>query len=995
MRVVLLGAAMIWAGVGMSCGEKELDRFDATAFREPSVDFRPWVRWWWPGGEVQAEEVKREVGILASAFFGGAEIQAMDAALPKDVPGEVLEMRLSVHTPRFYQVLAVALEEARRLGLKIDLTFGSGWPPGGMHVGPNEAQKTLLYAEKVVEGPGKVTVDLAGPDKPLYYLFAEASELLGTKLSEWMPEHARLEAVLAAKVVGGERSLDPLNLTDQVMLEVGSVQVLTERVGADRRLVWDVPEGKWVIVGVFSQPDGMKPLFNAEPEQGFVVDHFDAEKVRRLIEKLIGGAAGLDAYFGNPLRALFVDSLELKVERFWASDFFEEFKKRRGYDVVPLLPVVFVPGADNNLFDGLGVRAAAPFRFDDRDEKVQYDWQRTASELFLERFVEVVRDWAEAHGMGLRMQAYGANIDVIGASGRTTIPEAEQLYAGGADMFLKLVASGAHLYGRSLISAEALVWMLRDHAVSPAVMVAALNKLFAAGVNHVVYHGFPYRRMEGAGEPGWHPFSSPWGGTTTYSENISETNPFWQDIIQINRYVARCQQILRAGRPEADVLIYYPFLGFPAALMRVKDWGEPLFLGKPEAGGEAILPAEMEILDTFFGPPDEDGPVGWLRRLKAKVEALEAEGWAWDFVNEESLRVARVEHGNVVIRGQIYKAIVLFDTEAISDELAEHLRGLARDGVAIVISGDLPSRDVGNFGVGGGDEAVRGAMAELVGAGRVAWEPGGEKPWSEILREKGIEPTVWFGGELSGVKHVLRRLEKGGLVLFLVNSGREETEAAVEVAGGCVKPVALDPWTGEARPIFAKEDGALLVRLPAYGVGIVLCGVEVDGVLAAGGATQIERRVLVEEWVLWVVSDDVPGGQFFGLGLGDWSEIEELKYSGGPGVYRGRAFVEGFEQRRVVLDLGWVEGAAEVRVNGVLAGRVFVPPFRVDITGLVRPGENEFEVVLWPPKRNRYVGLALAGKPEYAQFGGGKRVLATAGLLGPVEVRVERIGDGE
>jgi hypothetical protein len=60
--------------------------------------------------------------------------------------------------------------------------------------------------------------------------------------------------------------------------------------------------------------------------------------------------------------------------------------------------------------------------------------------------------------------------------------------------------------------------------------------------------------------------------------------------------------------------------------------------------------------------------------------------------------------------------------------------------------------------------------------------------------------------------------------------------------------------------------------------------------------------------------------------------------------------------RRVYLDLGRVEVIAAVRVNGKDLGKLWKPPFRIDVTDAVRAGANMLEVQvtnLWP---NRLIG---------------------------------------
>ena len=54
-------------------------------FATPPVERRPIARWWWPGGDVVDDEIRREVDLLAGAGFGGIEIQALRMGLPVDL----------------------------------------------------------------------------------------------------------------------------------------------------------------------------------------------------------------------------------------------------------------------------------------------------------------------------------------------------------------------------------------------------------------------------------------------------------------------------------------------------------------------------------------------------------------------------------------------------------------------------------------------------------------------------------------------------------------------------------------------------------------------------------------------------------------------------------------------------------------------------------------------------------------------------------------------
>ena len=72
-------------------------------FADPPKAMRPMMRWWWPGGDVTADELRREVRVLDDAGFGGAEIQAFRIGLKTDVPADVAARVNDYPTPSFYR----------------------------------------------------------------------------------------------------------------------------------------------------------------------------------------------------------------------------------------------------------------------------------------------------------------------------------------------------------------------------------------------------------------------------------------------------------------------------------------------------------------------------------------------------------------------------------------------------------------------------------------------------------------------------------------------------------------------------------------------------------------------------------------------------------------------------------------------------------------------------------------------------------------------------
>jgi hypothetical protein len=122
-------------------------------FQRPPRQARPWVRWWWPGGVVDDNELRREIRLLNAAGFGGAEIQAFNPAIPDLTVQERARLNDYANTA-YFEHLKVCTDEAQAQGLQIDTTFGSAWPSGGgFAITPELALIELTPAITSVQAP--------------------------------------------------------------------------------------------------------------------------------------------------------------------------------------------------------------------------------------------------------------------------------------------------------------------------------------------------------------------------------------------------------------------------------------------------------------------------------------------------------------------------------------------------------------------------------------------------------------------------------------------------------------------------------------------------------------------------------------------------------------------------------------------------------------------------------------------------------------------------
>src|ERR1700733_15026320 len=97
-------------------------------FQNPSSDSRPMVRWWWFGTAVEKPEILRELQQMKADGIGGAELAFVYPQVLDD-PSKGLINETFVG-PEMLDNVRYAQSEARKLGLRIDVTLGSGWPYG-------------------------------------------------------------------------------------------------------------------------------------------------------------------------------------------------------------------------------------------------------------------------------------------------------------------------------------------------------------------------------------------------------------------------------------------------------------------------------------------------------------------------------------------------------------------------------------------------------------------------------------------------------------------------------------------------------------------------------------------------------------------------------------------------------------------------------------------------------------------------------------------------
>jgi hypothetical protein len=748
------------------------------SWQAPPHGMRPLARWWWPGGAVDEQVLRDQLGRIESAGFGAVEVQPLLLGLGAADLAEDPRLR-TVGEPSFTKSIASAASHASELGVAFDLTLGSGWP-GGLPTAKQNAERQLLMSGVDVEGPVRFAGPLPAPPDQSY---RRAVEWVLDVLGPPDPE-VRLVAVLAARL-GAERAGVPT---------LAEVRVITESALAGR-LDWAVPAGRWRILAFYENATEhfvMGGAFPGEEADARVVDHLS----RRGADALLEGYASpiLDSLAPGQVREVFVDSFELMGELPFTSELLEAFEARAGYSLLPHLPLLFRRGGESKYAEMMDVfgRGGGPIYLAAQPglaARVREDYETVRAALFEERFVERFRHWARRRGVALRLQAHGGYGDYLDIYARADVPESEALFGGGRFDFLKLASSAAHVAGHRWASSESFITLrLFGTHLSDEEMRLLAGRAFSAGINRLAYHGVPYPYTRADGVP-WYPFSGGFGrilaGPLPMSSRFDDEQ--LAALPAFNRFVARMTLAMSRGRPRADV-----------AWLRA----DPIY---PDS-------ASLQV-----------------RRIQARdgesstTKALRARGLVYDRVSRRMLTGARVMGEGVQIGAARYGAILLDPMKVAEPELLEAIASVAEAGLPVLLLGPLPERAPGLRDARARDQRVQLAVERIEARALRVPDPAELEPLLEQhVRSTLVEPPPGSRLEVS----IDRRQSEAGDTLLVFNESWSKRTARLRFtrAGGVL--TRWDPRGGRQQRLRDGLDAGDVVELELEAAEILILTLE-------------------------------------------------------------------------------------------------------------------------------------------------------------------------
>jgi hypothetical protein len=888
-------------------------------FADPPDSAKPSAYWPWMGGYISREgitadlEAMKKIGMHAPMLFSvSSEYDEGNMAPANERPPSYV----NAYSEEWWAMVRHAMAESKRLGMDVGIHNCLGWATsGGPWITPELSMQKLVWTRAAVNGPGPVEVTLELPElDPKYNFYRE----------------------VAVVAVPSE--------TEGPVVALEDVHDLSSQMDRNGVLRWDAPAGAWIVLR-FGHTTTGKTIHPIEPAaRGLETDKMNQAASEAHFNAFIGRVL---AESDGALKSITIDSYEAGSQN-WSPVFRDEFKRRRGYDPIPWLPVL----------------ARRPIVSEELSDRFSWDMDRTRAELYHDNFYVKMTALAHAHGLEMALEPYNGPFNTIRVAGVPDMPMAEfwaPPVSWGWDS-VKPVVSGAHLYGKPVVGAEAFT---ADPAASrwrldPWALKAGGDRAWAMGINRYVFHSYAHQPWMNA-FPG---MTMQWWGT-----HFTRTNTWWEPSAEWMRYIRRSQFLLQQGRFVADIVQldsraaqsrgYETDAAEDAAVldrMRVRD-------GVIEVEGGAryhvlVLPERRtmtpqlaaKIRDfvaagaTVIGPrPDASPSLENHPQCDEDVRAIAADVWG----DCDGGRVRERRYG---------KGRIVWGRTA-----AEKLRDL---GVGPDV--DLPDAEVERY-----PWTHRSAdNAEIYFLSNQSDEPGAVEV---SFRVDGLRPELWhadsgriepaaFWRRKNGRTLVPLQFDPRGSVFVVFRRPIDDADPLVALArdGRAVQTAGNGLPDGVDTPaIVSDRNGAYLVRSAEPG-RYELTTVEGRALEAAVESIPAPLPI-AGPWRLSFPEGWGAPPQVTLERLISWSDHPDkgVKYFSGTATYGYRAELPASllaPNLRLYLDLGDVKNLAEVFVNGKNLGVLWKPPFRVDATGALKPGANELEIRVTNLWVNRLIG---------------------------------------
>lgn len=412
---------------------------------------KPWTFWNWKYGSVSRPGIHADLTGMKNVGMGGIWL------MPVREAGECLEFQDGVAqlSPEFWKMMDYSF----LLADSLDFDMGIHVLPGNPLVLPAESMQKVVWTDTIMKGGKKIEglqmwqpesykdgkMQSAGSEGGYYQdIAAFAIRFKGKTGPAWRnatDSAARSESVPMTDVL-------PLKMEGGMVMGVMVNGILQNK----------LPKGSWCLLRMGHTSTGQTHATDGKG-MGLEVDRFSPAAVKKLFDSWY--APLLNRPHGDVVSYLYIDPREWGSQN-WGCQFAEEFKVRRGYDLIPYLPVM----------------AGVPLESASRYEQVQNDIRLTIEELVKEKFFQTFTRLAEEQYVEVSCEPIP----------RTDHPD---------DMFRAV--SRAHIYNENPVQAVVCTGNYGARNGTPALLKPLIDRHLALGINRFIFQHDIVRHPEARG----------------------------------------------------------------------------------------------------------------------------------------------------------------------------------------------------------------------------------------------------------------------------------------------------------------------------------------------------------------------------------------------------------------------------------------------------------------------------------------------------------------
>ncbi len=878
------------------------------------------VRWWMAAASHTDETIIEELNAMHDAGFCGVELcQLSDSTVDASVYGYGSE--------QWEHDVKLIIEKATELGMSVSLTSGAGWSTAnvpGLDPDSQAANQCIVLVKEDLN--------------------AGASRSGEIPTSPSLRSNAQFIGAFAATQANNENTFEANGIVDLTPLVKNGT------------LSWSAPYNKNCSV-MYYYMQGTAQSAKPSVTTSYTVNYFDSRGVEALKAYLLKNLLN-NSEFNKAIKKgniqFFMDSLEYSSGAgmtAWTEDFANEFKTRKGYDVLPYMfitsgaPSTSIWGWNDNA-DLLGTYTLTDMKL---YKKIMNDIFDVQTELYMEKFITPLREWLNSYGIKLRAQiSYGRNLEISEPISVVDYPEAENRNQKNQVDMYRLWSGGAHLQNKILssetggLSNSAYSYTYQKH-------LQEAYTLYSAGYSRIIWHIWSSVYGQTAAWPGYEGGN---GKAQYYKFGMRE--PSYSDYINFNNHLGRIQRLLREGTAGVDIGMLYTKYGQHLVHSDAKDW--------------------LHTHSTMFFPST----------------ALQDNGYTYDYLASDLLSADGVyfDKNTKTLELAGYKALVLWQ-DNLSVSGAKRVLRLAKDGMPIVITdGAATISPYANDC----DIELNNIVEQLKALQNVKSAASADDV-IDALAELGISPYISFSEPNQQILTQTRRDGNDryvyaynycdGSLHNAANADHGDSITTTFIADGTFIPYMINSWTGEVTKLagYRYVNGKTEFEITLDYGDVALFALEaVESAFTVQGAEyekggKFYRNVVkdgfeIKNWSLtvesWTPSDKVITRTENLLGvetkeytiktnktnisvtldtLDTWDNIKAIGNGVSGKGYYSASFEWDANADGAYLDLGKLTQSATVSVNGKAASPVNMNNPKVDISDLLIKGSNTIEIV--------------------------------------------------